>query len=110
MHHHHFHIVILPLISFRVMRNTRSFYWAPRYFSYALALDFEGRHLEALFEIWEHFLKCLSPRPEDPFVQWLEADDVDLCVKSILSSGKSYNDFLSPSHLTANGIAPYLVT
>ncbi len=78
--------------------------WAPRYLSYALALDFKGRDLEVLLQIWEHYLYSLVK-----VYHWLMADDFDSCVKSILSSGKSLGDFLSPVHLAANGGAQYLV-
>ncbi len=81
-------------------------YWALKYLSYALALDFKGQDLEALLEIWEHFLKHL--RDYDGMAFSI-ADDINSCIKSIISSGKSLNNFLSPSHLTANGVASYLV-
>ncbi len=80
--------------------------WAPKYLSYALEVDFKGRDLEALLEIWEIFLEHL---PGYSGKAWFDVDDMNSCVKSILSSGKSLNDFLSPSHRTAKGIALYLV-
>ncbi len=80
--------------------------WAPKYLSYALALDFKGQDLEALQETWEHYLKYAA---KDDIDQWFHNDDLNSCVKSILSSGKSLNDFLSPSHLTAHHLAPYFV-
>ncbi len=88
--HFHFRYVIAH---FLVRDGSAMPFWAPKYLSQALALDLKGRDLQALLEIWEYFLKCLA---EGNLVLWFEADDVDSCVKSILSSGKSVNDFLSP--------------
>ncbi len=91
-----------------IIRNSSArLSWGPKYLSYALALDLKGRDLEALSEIWEHCLKCEAA--QDDLDQWFAFDDLNSCVKSILSTGKSLNDFLSPSHLTANDFPTYLM-
>ncbi len=99
---------MLLLISFCVMVLLVALmpYWAFKYLRRALALEFKGRDLKALLEIWENFLGYSGNYKDMP---WRIADDINSCIKSILSSGKSLNDFLSPSHLTAYGVASYLV-
>ncbi len=93
--HFHFCYVIAHFI---VRDGSASGIWAPKYLSYALALDFKGRDLEALLGIWNHFPNNLAGEKSTVYVGRRLADDVNSCVKSILSSGKSLNDFLS--HLT----------
>ncbi len=86
---------MLSLISLSVMAAQGGF-WAPKYLLYALALDFKGRDLEALLGIWKHFLNNLAGDKSTVYVGQPLAKDVNSCVKSILSSGKSYKRFLIP--------------
>ncbi len=97
----HFHFCHI-ITHFILCDGSTISFWAPKYLSYALALDFKGRDLQALLEVWERFLKYLAIYNDIPS---LDADDMNSCVESIISSGKSLNDFLSPYHLAADGLS-----
>ncbi len=77
--------------------------WATKYLSYALSLEFDGLGLEVLLKIWEYYLNS-----EYYELDFGGADNMASCLKNIVSSGKSLNDFLSPYHLAANRAAPFL--
>ncbi len=102
----HFTFGMLSLIQILPDGSARAS-WSLKYLSHALALEFKGRDLEALLEIWEYCLKCFA---EHIPYHWLKDEDLTSCIKSILSSGKSLGDFLSPFHLAEFGFVKHLLS
>ncbi|KLO12148.1 hypothetical protein SCHPADRAFT_998369 [Schizopora paradoxa] len=72
------------------------------YLPFVLASEMQGKDLELLQEVWDHFLSCVvdSGYPTS-------MNSMDSCFKNIVSSGKPLSKFASPSQLKS--IASYLV-
>ncbi|KLO08604.1 hypothetical protein SCHPADRAFT_931694 [Schizopora paradoxa] len=72
------------------------------YLPYVLATKMQGKDLELLQELWDHFLSCVV---EFGYPIWMNV--MDSCFKNIVSSGKPLAKFASPLQLKS--IASYLV-
>lgn len=78
-------------------------YLGSAYLTSALAIGFKGESLAILSQLWNCFLHRIAEDRHHGGWQ-----DLNQCVENILSSRKSLDDFLSPSHLTIRNLSGLL--